>query len=104
MIRTKQADCERGTRSHPPIRPRGFTSVETPASEAHLKQLKHSFDHINGEGRHNLYCLVSLFYFFTSQERERTRKKWEDSLNNVTELLKKMTHMDDARTIGCHYN
>lgn len=45
MIRTKQPEYECGTQLHPLIHAAGFTSVETPASEAHLEH----FDHISSE-------------------------------------------------------
>lgn len=74
MIRTKQSGCECGTQSQPLICPPGFTSVETPASETHLKQLKHSFDHTNGKERHNFYCSVSLRFFFSLQQEGRQKQ------------------------------
>lgn len=49
MIRTKQPEYECGTQLHPLIHAAGFTSVETPASEAHLEHLKQCFDHISSE-------------------------------------------------------
>lgn len=49
MIRTKQPEYECGTQLHPLIHAAGFTSVETPASEAHLEHLKQRFDHVSSE-------------------------------------------------------